>query len=61
MGRDSMFQEDVQEEQLSELRGHDGIVCSELGMRTRRDREMKDRDTGSILDGYQTKELETRI
>ena len=26
-----------------------------------RDRETKDRDTGSILDDYQTKELETRV
>ena len=30
-------------------------------MRMRRDRETKDRDMGSILDDYQTKELETRV
>ena len=30
-------------------------------MRTRRDRGMRDRDTGSILVDYQTKELETRV
>ena len=28
---------------------------------TRRDRGMKDRDTGSILDDYQTEELETSV
>ena len=31
------------------------------GMRTRRDRETKDRDMGSILVDYQTEELETRV
>ena len=30
-------------------------------MRTRRDRETKDRDTGSILVDYQTEELETSV
>ena len=34
---------------------------SGLGPRMRRDRETKDRDTGSILDDYQTEELETRV
>ena len=32
-----------------------------IGNETRRDREMKDRDTGSILVDYQTEELETSV
>ena len=32
-----------------------------IGNEMRRDREMKDRDTGSILVDYQTEELETSV
>ena len=46
---------------MSQRRSEWNPKGSGSGMGTRRDRGTKDRDTGSILDDYQTEELETSV